>query len=124
MKWLWILGFGVLGVFLRYILSVYIQMRWPSFLPVPTFLINVLGCFVMGIVYVCGVEKNQVPEELRAGLMVGLLGGFTTFSSYSLEVLQLIRASCFLQAGLYVVLSQVMGLGATAFGIYLTRLIF
>ena len=124
MKWLWILGFGVLGVFLRYILSVYIQMRWPSFLPVPTFLINVLGCFVMGIVYAFGVEKGQVSDELRMGVMVGLLGGFTTFSSYSLEVVQLIQASLFLHAGMYVVLSQIFGLGATALGIYLTRLIF
>jgi fluoride exporter len=124
MKWLALLFFGILGVFLRYIISVYLQTKLASSFPVSTLIINAVGCFVIGVVYVCGVEKVAMSEEFRLGLMVGLLGGFTTFSSYSLEVVNLLQASFWMQAGAYVLFSQALCIGATGVAMVLTRFAF
>ena len=124
MKWVALLVFGILGVFLRYIVSVYLQAKLACSFPVSTLIINTVGCFVIGVVYVCGVEKVAMSEELRLGLMVGLLGGLTTFSSYSLEVVNLLQASLWMQAGAYILFSQVLGVGATGGAVVLTRFAF
>ena len=120
MKTLWIIGFGVLGVFSRYGVGNFFAKSYPSF-PAGTFVINIAGSFAIGIIYVIGAERALVSEELRIAIMVGFLGGFTTFSSYSLEVARLLQSSHFLTGTLYAVLSPALGILATLAGILLAR---
>jgi CrcB protein len=119
----YIAGFGLVGVFARY----YLGLAVPRFLtppfPYATFLINVSGSFAIGIVYVLGAERAAIPPDLRIGLMVGLLGGFTTFSSYGLEALRLLEESQYWYAALYFGLSPVIGLFAAFLGASATRLL-
>ena len=89
--------------------------------PNGTFLINIVGSFLIGIVYVLGIERAVIPPAWRVGLMVGFLGGFTTFSSYSLESARLLEEMEVWYAVLYFVLSPLLGVGAALAGIYLSR---
>jgi CrcB protein len=122
MKFGSVLVLGILGVFCRFVLSSFIQSKIDSPLPISTLIINVLGCFLMGVVYVLGVEKSLLSDSLKAGLMAGLLGGFTTFSTYSLELVQFLRSSLYFNFALYFLLSQFLGVSATFFGIFMTKL--
>jgi len=113
--------FGLVGIFARYGLNLLFIKQSPPGLPISTFLINLLGSFLIGVVYVLGVERSAISNEIRTALMVGLLGGFTTFSSLSLEAAVLIKNSQELLALTYVLASTVCGILLTFGGIFLTR---
>lgn len=121
MRFLWIGLFGVTGVFARYFMGLAVGRAIPNPFPYPTFFINIAGAFVIGVVYAFGVERAAIPADLRVGLMVGLLGGFTTFSSYCLELSRLLEESEYLYAALYFCLSNALGLAATILGLAVTR---
>jgi CrcB protein len=121
-KLIYIALFGLCGVFARYFVNVGVARFISPPYPLATFLINISGAFLIGLVYVWGVEKTALSADLRIGLMVGLLGGFTTFSSYCLEVFLLASASQRLLAVLYLVLSPILGLAATLAGVTLARM--
>jgi CrcB protein len=93
----------------------------PNHLPVSTWIINVSGSLLIGILYVLLVERFTLDTELRALLMVGFLGAFTTFSTYSLDTLLLIERGLVLQALIYALSSVVFCLLATWLGMALTR---
>lgn len=116
-----IAGFGLFGVFSRYFLDLKITKMSLSTFPVSTFVINIAGSFLIGIIYVLGMEKNFFPRELRLGIMVGLLGGFTTFSTYSLDSFRLLLDGQNRQAMAYFFLSPLVSLTATAVGYFLCR---
>lgn len=90
-------------------------------MPFDTFLINIFGAFAIGIIYVLGVEKSHISQDLRIGIMVGFLGGFTTFSSYCLDGVKLLENLKYFQAIIYLCLSPILGVLATFLGIMLTR---
>lgn len=90
-------------------------------LPLGTWLVNVSGSLLIGILYVLLVERVPVNTELRALLMVGFLGAFTTFSTYSLDTLLLIERGLLIQALVYMFSSVVFCLLATWLGMALTR---
>jgi CrcB protein len=90
-------------------------------LPLGTWLVNVSGSLLIGILYVLLVERLPVNTELRALLMVGFLGAFTTFSTYSLDTLLLIERGLVFQALIYTFTSVVFCLLATWLGMALTR---
>jgi fluoride exporter len=113
--------FGLLGVFGRYFIGLFFNKFFQSSLPYDTFLINIVGAFVIGIIYVLGIEKAQITQELRVGIMVGFLGGFTTFSSYCLDAVRLFESYKYLQGFLYISLSPIVGTLATILGIFLAR---
>jgi fluoride exporter len=92
-----------------------------SGLPLGTWLVNVSGSLLIGILYVLLVERLPVNTELRALLMAGFLGAFTTFSSYSLDTLLLIERGLVIQALIYTLGSVVFCLLATWLGMALTR---
>lgn len=90
-------------------------------LPLGTWLVNVSGSLLIGVLYVLVSEKLLLADSWRPLLMIGFLGAFTTFSSFSLETLQLIECGLVLQALLYTVASVVFCLLAGWLGMALTR---
>ena len=123
MKPLFVVMGGVLGVFSRYYMGPWISRILPSPFPYGTFFINLLGAFLIGLFYVLAEERALFSAEVRAGVMVGFLGGYTTFSAFCLEGINLIADARYLHAALYVVGSPMLGLAATAGGIFLGRVI-
>ncbi|MCE3281350.1 MAG: crcB [Chitinophagaceae bacterium] len=111
---------GMLGSMLRYLCSVMIRT---SHFPLATLLVNATGSLAIGIIIGLWL-KSQVPgDNWRLFLVTGLCGGFTTFSAFSLECVQLLQQQRYLMAALYISLSVVLGLAATFAGIQLTKLV-
>ena len=108
---------GALGTVARYGLSI-LALPISRNLPMGTLIINVLGSFIIGFFGTLTLAngKYPVPENLRLLVMIGLCGGFTTFSSFSLQTLDLMRNGAFLRAAANVVLSVVLCVGAVAIG--------
>lgn len=121
MRLLYIICFGILGVLARYFVGLSVAKNIPTAFPLGTFLINISGSFFIGLVYVLGVEKGLISQDLRLGIMVGFLGGFTTFSSYSLEATRLIEQGELSISLAYLLLSPALGLAAAFGGIALAR---
>ena len=114
MKIFYLAGFGLAGIFARYFLNEFASTY-------VTFFINLLGSFLIGIVYVLAVERGALAPEMRTALMVGLLGGFTTFSAFSLEVAMLVEHGRYFYAVSYLVLSPVLGVLGAMGGIAAAR---
>jgi len=89
--------------------------------PYGTLAVNIVGSLLMGLLYVLFLERMEVSPELRAALLVGFLGAFTTFSTFSIETLNLIEQADYLKAGLNMVLSVTACLLAAWFGLLLGR---
>ena len=121
MRLMYIGVFGLLGVFARYFAGVLFGRYFPAPFPNGTFCINFLGSFLIGIVYVLGTERAIVSADLQSGLMIGLIGGFTTFSAYTLELSQLIEESKYWIAAAYFGLSPLVGLLSAFAGIFIAR---
>ena len=114
---------GATGAIARYLLANWVHGMWEGKLPLGTLLVNVTGSFALGVVYVVLVERQLLHTDMRAVLMVGFLGAFTTFSTYSLESIALLEAGHYGQAGVYIVGSAVLSVVAAGAAVYLTRLI-
>lgn len=112
---------GALGSVLRFALNEAISNRFGRAFPWGTLSINVIGSFLIGALVVLLLERWEVSPAVRLGLMVGVLGGFTTFSSFSLEVVNLMQNGAFLRAMTYVAASVTACILAAAAGIYLAR---
>ncbi len=121
MKLIYIACFGLLGVFCRYIMGIFISKIIPYPFPWGTFFINLLGAFLIGIIYVLGVERNMLSSDLRVGITIGLLGGFTTFSSYSLEAVTLFESGQHFYSFIYLSMSTILGFLSTLSGMTLAR---
>ena len=121
MKILLLVGLGgFAGSVLRLVISELIQTKSLSTFPYGTLSVNIIGCFVIGIVFGF-VDKGQLSTEWRYFLATGVIGGFTTFSAFSYETFYLIRNDQFMNAMIYVLLSIVCGVIATAAGFYLHK---
>jgi CrcB protein len=112
---------GALGSVLRYLMALGVQTAYGRQFPLGTLSVNVLGSFVIGLLYVWLLERAVASAELRAFALVGVLGGFTTFSSFSLETFNLIAQSAYGRALANVVLSVTLCIGATWLGVALGR---
>ena len=106
---------GVVGVVARYALGTTVAHDTP---PWVTVAINVVGSFLLGLLTAVG---TGLAPEVRTALGVGLLGGFTTFSTFSVDVLKQIEAGESGKALLYIVASVILGIGAAAVGYYAGR---
>jgi CrcB protein len=113
---------GALGSIARYGLSLW-GTTLEGRVPWGTFIANALGCLGMGVVMYLVVERETVPEGVRLLVAVGLLGGLTTFSTFSYEGLDLIRDGHWGTAALYTAVSLVAGLGSAAAGWFGTSLL-
>lgn len=94
LTYLWIALGGALGTVARYALAEYIVVRHASPFPWAVLLINATGSFLIGVLAACvgPGARWALPTDLRLGLMVGVCGGYTTFSSFSLQTFDLLRA--------------------------------
>ena len=101
---------GLAGTLLRYWLSGFVARRYGETFPVGTMVVNVLGCLIAGAVFNLTEERFLVNPTLRTVIMIGLLGGFTTFSSYGLQTFTLLRDGEFGLATLNIVVSNTLGL--------------
>ena len=113
---------GALGAMSRYGISVLIGRLWPMSFPLATLLINIIGSLAMGLFV--GLMARLLPtwqNEARLFVAVGILGGFTTFSSFSLDAIVLIERGEMVQATAYVLLSVVLCLIGLYLGLLVTR---
>jgi CrcB protein len=122
MEYLWVGLGGFLGANARYALAAWIVGRLGAGFPFQTVVINVSGSFFIGVLLVLLTERLAVDPAWRLLLVVGFLGGYTTFSSYTFEALALAESGQWLAAGWYVLGSNGLGLVATYVGMMLTRL--
>ena len=102
---------GAVGSVLRYILSKIVSNCADSPFPWGTFVVNVIGCFIMGVLL--GIAaKNNISAELKCLLLVGFCGGFTTFSTFAAESLSLIKGHEFMSVAIYLTFSLWVGISA------------
>ncbi|MFN8557466.1 MAG: fluoride efflux transporter CrcB [Dehalococcoidia bacterium] len=121
MRLLLALAGGALGSGLRYLGSQGMAARLGLTFPWGTLAVNLAGSFLIGLIATLADERGAVGWRLRLFLITGVLGGFTTFSAFSLETLRLVGQGQPLRAGLYVAGSVALGLLAAAAGIALGR---
>ncbi|MCD6048249.1 MAG: chromosome condensation protein CcrB [Gammaproteobacteria bacterium] len=114
---------GALGSVARYSLTCFSITRWPQMIfPVGTFAVNLIGSFLIGLFSVYFVQRwPHVAQTLRLFFMVGILGGFTTFSSLSLETVSLLYEGEGGTAFIYILASVAIGLLAAWLGIMLGK---
>jgi len=106
-----LIGFaGLAGTLGRYFMSGLVARRFGETFPVGTIIINVIGCFLAGLLFYVLQERSLVSETVRLAIMVGFLGGFTTFSAYGLQTFTLFRDGEVLLAFLNLAISNVLGL--------------
>jgi CrcB protein len=118
--WLVIGAGGAIGALLRYAVGSWIQSRSQSEFPMGTLLINVTGCFLFGLLFAF-LGGAGMSKELRLFLFTGLLGGFTTYSTFGFESVSLMQRGHTGLAFGYIAASLVLGLGATWLGLSLAQ---
>lgn len=106
-----LIGFaGLVGTLCRYWLSGLVARQYGETFPWGTLIVNVVGCFLAGSLFYLMEERFLVSPTLRTVILIGLLGGFTTFSSFGLQTFTLLREGEFALAALNVTLSNFLGL--------------
>lgn len=111
---------GAIGASLRWLMGVaLLRATGPSDFPVAILSANVLGSVLMGVFVVVAAHKGLT--HLSPFVMTGLLGGFTTFSAFSLEAMTLIERGAMGQAALYITLSVSLSIGGLAVGLLIAR---
>jgi len=114
---------GASGAVSRYLLANWVHSLWEGKLPVGTLLVNMVGSFAIGIVYVLLVERQLIHPDWRGVLMVGFLGAFTTFSTFSLETITLLEAGYIVHALAYMLGSAILCVLVAGVAVQLTRLL-
>lgn len=119
MRFLLLAVFGVVGTLARYGLQGLVQYRTGPAFPTGTLAVNLLGCFLLGAVGQYALHRLWIPPEWRVGLTMGLMGAFTTFSTFGWETVKMLEDGEWLKATLYVGVSVIGGLLAVMAGIRL-----
>lgn len=112
---------GAIGSVLRYLTSVFVAKYWSNAFPLATFLVNIIGCFLIGFI-IGYLAKNQLTDSnLKWFLITGFCGGFTTFSAFGLENQSLLQNNNSFLALTYIGLSIFLGLLAVWLGLNLAK---
>jgi CrcB protein len=112
---------GALGASARYLINVSPLAGLFEKFPLPTFFINVVGSFFIGFLFVLFTDKFAPNENLRLALTVGFLGSFTTFSTFELEIFELVRERYLTTAFVYLFLSVAIGFVGVLVGVWLAK---
>lgn len=112
---------GCIGSICRYLSQQFVQNHYPSSIPLGTMLVNIGGCFIIGIVYALSAKGTMISPEARIFLATGFCGGFTTFSSFAYENVAMVLEGEFYYTALYLLLSVIIGFGAVHAGILLIK---
>ena len=112
---------GFVGSILRYIISMGVQNRFLSSFPYGTISVNLIGSFLIGVVYAL-VERGNLSPEVRIFLATGLLGGFTTFSAFSLDALNLLQEGLWVEGASYIIISVILGIAFAFLGLLTIKL--
>ena len=113
---------GAAGSVMRFLVASWVAGNWPRYFYLGTFAVNIIGCLLIGLLSGLFLTRTDLPLELRTGLITGVLGGFTTFSSFSLEIMKLMEGGRTPEALGYLALSIMGGLLAAWAGLSLARL--
>ena len=111
---------GFIGASLRYLTSTWLIPFNRFGFPVGTFSVNFIGCVLLGVFVGLGLEKNAALP-LKEFAAIGVLGGFTTFSTFGLESFEMLQAGQFKMTAIYVLGSIVLGISGIGLGILITR---
>lgn len=114
---------GFVGTLFRYWLSGFFASRYGETFPLGTLVVNALGCFVIGFLFYLFYDRSLASPTARTVVLIGLLGGFTTFSSYGLQTFTLLRDGELFLALVNIVASNVLGLGLVWVGYVLAKAI-
>lgn len=112
---------GAVGAVMRYGVSNGVYALLGRGFPYGTLAVNVLGSLAMGFLYVLFIERIEVSVTLRAAVLIGLLGSFTTFSTFSIETLNLVEQSEWIKAGTNIVSSVLLCVGCAWLGLVVAR---
>ncbi|MGQ0485146.1 MAG: fluoride efflux transporter CrcB [Hyphomicrobiales bacterium] len=118
---LWVAAGGAIGAAARYGVNVWSGRLLGEAFPWHTLIVNVAGCFVMGLLVEAMALRFNVGHEMRAFLTTGIFGGFTTFSAFSFDFAVLVERKAFAAAGAYAAGSVFLSLAAIFAGLALVR---
>ncbi len=112
---------GAFGATARYLISISPLHDFFEKFPFHTFIVNITGSFLIGIFFILFTEKFTVGETLKLFILVGFLGAFTTFSTFELEIWQLMKDKAYINALLYILLSVLIGFIGIISGIWIAK---
>ena len=112
---------GFIGAVSRYLIQTQLSHRFPGEFPWGTFVVNIVGCLIIGIIYGLAERHKLMTHDMRLFLAVGFCGSFTTFSAFSVENLNMFQVGNYITAGAYISLSIILGLAAVFGGILIAR---
>jgi len=112
---------GFLGTISRYLSQELVNKLFTSQIPLGTLVVNIVGSFLIGVIYALSEKNNLFASELKIFLVYGFCGGFTTFSSFAYENMNLLKEGNYLSFFLYISISIIVGLLAVFSGVYLIK---
>lgn len=120
-KYVYVAMGGAIGAVLRVAVKNTAFLDFKTALPVDTLAVNIVGCFLLALFMTVALEVMEVDADIRMGISTGLLGAFTTFSTFCRETMELFWDGQYFHAGIYVILSLGGGLAAAFLGVILAR---
>lgn len=112
---------GAFGSVLRYLTSIIINKYWVNHFPMATFITNVIGCFLIGLIIGILEKNNLATSNLKWFLVTGFCGGYTTFSAFGMENVTLFQNNNTFLAFSYIGFSIIIGLFAVWLGLFVTK---
>jgi fluoride exporter len=123
-KLLWICTAGALGTGVRYLVGLWADERLGKAIPYGTLLVNVVGCFLIGLVMQASLRTTAISPTLRMTLTTGFMGGLTTYSAFNYDVGRYLHSGAYATAMLYFALTVVLCLVAGSLGVILASTLF